>query len=79
MFKYNNQYKKNFTKKIIDQLKQTERIIISEQSAGKIEYMISQRQLMIDSIEIEGEELETGRPLLISLNINKLAQQINNN
>ena len=79
MFKYNNKYKKNFTKKIIDQLKQTERIIISEQSAGKIEYMISQRQLMIDSIEIEGEELETGRPLLISLNINKLAQQINNN
>ena len=79
MFKYDNQYKKNFTKKIIDQLKQTERIIISEQSAGKIEYMISQRQLMIDSIEIEGEELETGRPLLISLNINKLAQQINNN
>ena len=41
--------------------------------------MISQRQIMIDSIEIEGEELETGRPLLISLNINKLAQQINNN
>lgn len=79
MFKYNNQYKKNFTKKIIDELKKSERIIISEQSAGKIEYMISQRQIMIDSIEIEGEELETGRPLLISLNINKLAQQINNN
>ncbi|HPS45930.1 MAG TPA: hypothetical protein PKZ43_10335 [Bacteroidales bacterium] len=79
MFKYDNQYKKKFTKKIIDELKKSERIIISEQSAGKIEYMISQRQIMIDSIEIEGEELETGRPLLISLNINKLAQQINNN
>ena len=79
MFKYDNQYKKKFTKKIIDELKKSERIIISEQSAGKIEYMISQRQIMIDSIETEGEELETGRPLLISLNINKLAQQINNN
>jgi hypothetical protein len=77
MFKYDNRNKKAVINKIIDRLKQSKNIIISEQSAGRIEYLIKQRQLLIDSIEVSGKEVSSGKPLLLLLNISSLLQIIN--
>ena len=76
MFNYDNRNKKAVTKKIIEQLKQTNNIIISEQSAGRIEYLIKQRQFCIDSIDVDGNEVETGRPVQLHLDIKKFSYNI---
>jgi uncharacterized protein YlxP (DUF503 family) len=76
MFKYDNKNKKAVTKKIIEQLKQTNNILISEQSAGRIEYLIKQRQIFIDSIEVDGTEVQTGRPVQLHLDIKKFSHSL---
>ena len=76
MFKYDNRNKKAVTKKIIEQLKQTNNIIISEQSAGRIEYLIMQRQFYIDSVEVEGNEVATGKPIQLHLDLKKFSNNI---
>jgi hypothetical protein len=77
MFKYNNREKNASVKKIMEKLKQTHNIIISEQSAGRIEYLIRQRQFLIDSVEVAGKEATSGKPIQLLLNISLLVQIIN--
>jgi len=77
MFKYDNKIKNSAILKIREHLKRSSKFIISEQSAARIEYLIKQRQLLIDSVEVEGTEAFTGRPLRLILDIRNLAHSIN--
>jgi hypothetical protein len=77
MFKYNNREKNASAKRIMEKLKQTYNIIISEQSAGRIEYLIRQRQFLIDSVEVAGKEASSGKPIQLLVNISLLVQIIN--
>ena len=76
MFKYNNTNKFKNIQRIIDSLKQQKGIIIGVQSAGRIEYLLSQRHFLINSVEISGQDVNTGRTVQLILNIQELAQNI---
>jgi len=77
MFKYDNRAKNAISHKIIEKLKQTHHIIISQQSAGRIEYLIKQRQLLVDSVEVSGKEVGSERSLQLILDLKSLIQIIN--
>ncbi len=77
MFKYDNRIKNSTIHKIKEYLKRSDKFIISEQSATRIEYLIRQRQLLIDSVEVDGTEAGTGRPLRLLLNIKNLVCAVN--
>ena len=77
MFKYDNKIKNSTINKIKEYLNRSSKFIISEQSAARIEYLIKQRQLLIDSVEVDGTETVTGRPLRLILDIKNLVHAIN--
>jgi hypothetical protein len=77
MFKYDNRYKNENIRKIIESLKNSRGVLIGTQSAGRIEYLLSQRHFFVDSVEISGKDINTGSTVQFLLNIRELAQKMN--
>lgn len=78
MFKYDNKAKTQCGKNIIEFLKQSRGIVINTQAAERINYLLNMRHLLVDSIEVSGEEINSGRPLNILINIKEINENIKN-
>jgi hypothetical protein len=76
MFKYDNTFKNINIRKIIESIKKSQGIIIGAQSAGRIDYLMNQRHFLVDSVEISGIDINTGRSIQILLNIREFAQKL---
>jgi len=72
MFKYDNRIKNNNSKNIIEYLKQSRGILISSQSADRLAYLLNMRQVTIDSVEVSGQEINTGRQVETTINIKEI-------
>ena len=69
MFKYDFKKKSEGIKRVVDFLKKVHGVEVATSEAGKLAYLLSQRQLFVDSIEIIGQDVQTGfnRKLLLKV------------
>ncbi len=78
MFKYDNRGKNENAKNIIEYLKQSRGILISPQSADRLVYLLNLRHIMVDSVAVSGQELNTGKMVETTINIKEINQNIRN-
>ena len=76
MFIRNDNYKKQIIQSIADYFKQARGIQVSRQSAERIEYLLSLRYLQVDSIEVSGTEINSGRSMNILIPMNEIVQHL---
>jgi hypothetical protein len=72
MFKYDNKRKNDNAKNIIEYLKQSRGIIISSQAAQRLSYLLNMRHIVIDSVDVSGQEINTGQTVETTINIKEI-------
>lgn len=78
MFKYDNRGKIQFAKNIIEFLRQSRGVVISMQAAERIAYLLNMRKIIVDSIDVEGKDSETGQTVETKINIKEINQNLQN-
>ena len=76
MFTRNDNFKKQNIQRIADYFKQARGIQVSKQSAERIEYILSLKYLQVDSIEISGTEINSGRSMNMLIPMNDIIQHL---
>jgi rare lipoprotein A (peptidoglycan hydrolase) len=76
MFIRNDNNKKLIILRIADYFKKARGIQVSNQSAERIEYILSLRYLQVDSIEISGTEVNSGRSLNVLIPMSEIIQHL---
>jgi hypothetical protein len=76
MFIRNDNIKKLTIQRISDYFKKARGLQVSHQSAERIEYLLSLRYLQVDSIEVSGTEVNSGRSLNVLIPMNEIIQHL---
>jgi rare lipoprotein A (peptidoglycan hydrolase) len=76
MFIRNDNNKKLIIQRIADYFQKSRGMQVSRQSAERIEYILSLRYLQVDSIEVSGTEVNSGKSLNVLIPMNEIIQHL---
>lgn len=76
MFRYDFKKKNENIKKLVGLIRKTYNIEVPTSEAGKLAYLIGQRQFMVDSLEIVGLDIQTGIERFVLLKVADLRYQL---